>query len=223
MKKKTIAIFGLGLFGSTIAKTISTYEYDVIAVDINSDNIDAIEPYVTQAVIGDFTDIDLLREIGLEDCNLAIIAASENLESSVLGIMNCHKLGIEDIIIKAKNTTHMEVFKQLGVTRIIQPEKEAGAYIARNIMAHHIQDVIQLDNANTSIIEFKAPDQWIGKSIIELNLRKNFSLNVIGIREKKAEALIVDFDPHYILKEGSSMVAVAINDVFEQHDYLELL
>lgn len=219
---KLIGILGLGIFGSTIAKTLSEFGSDVIAVDKYEENVNRIEPYIAKGVIGDFTDIELLRTIGLEDCDVVVIATGTYLEASVLGVLNCKKLGIKHIIAKAKNKNYREVLEEIGSTIVVQPEKESGVRVAKNLLRTNIEDIVRLDDS-TSVVEFYPPERWIGKSLIQLDLRRKYDINIIGMRRNKLGKLLVSFDPNEPIAKDFVLVGITESDKFEQVDYLNQL
>ncbi|MGO4994838.1 potassium channel family protein [Jeotgalibaca porci] len=219
---KLIGILGLGIFGSTIAKTLSEFGSDVIAVDKYEENVNRIEPYIAKGVVGDFTDIELLRTIGLEDCDAVVIATGTYLEASVLGVLNCKKLGIKHIIAKAKNKNYREVLEEIGSTIVVQPEKESGVRVAKNLLRTNIEDIVRLDDS-TSVVEFYPPERWIGKSLIQLDLRRKYDINIIGMRRNKLGKLLVSFDPNEPIAKDFVLVGITESDKFEQVDYLNQL
>lgn len=220
---KTIAILGLGVFGSSVAKTLSEYEdLDIIAVDLELSNIERVESYVTQAVVGDFTDLGFLKDIGLEDCDCVIVATGSHLESSILAIMNAKKCGVKHIIAKAKNRSSMEIFEQIGATRVVRPEKQMGEKLARELVFRNIIDIIELDG-HYAVVEFIVPQRWVGKNVIELDLRSKYSMNIIGVKETIKGPLNVSFGADYVFKENEIVVAVTDSEKFEQSDYLNKL
>lgn len=219
---KTIGVLGLGIFGSTIAKQLGEQHFEVIAVDKDLEDVNRVEEYVVQAVQGNITDLELLKSIGFANCDVAVIGTGSNLEASVLAIINCKKLGIERIIAKAKNRTYMEILLEIGATEIIRPEKEMGDKVARNIMRNNILDVITLDEDN-SIIEFTAPDRWVGKSLQELDLRKKYKINVIGLKTKPDGKLVINIPPDQKIESHSFIVAIGKPDTFEHLDYTNQL
>ncbi|MGO4961390.1 NAD-binding protein [Jeotgalibaca porci] len=219
---KLIGILGLGIFGSTIAKTLSEFGSDVIAVDKYEENVNRIEPYIAKGVVGDFTDIELLRTIGLEDCDAVVIATGTYLEASVLGVLNCKKLGIKHIIAKAKNKNYREVLEEIGSTIVIQPEKESGMRVAKNLLRTNIEDIVRLDDS-TSVVEFYPPERWIGKSLIQLDLRRKYDINIIGMRRSRTGKLLVSFDPNEPIAKDFVLVGITESDKFEQVDYLNQL
>lgn len=219
---KTVGVLGLGVFGSTIAKELGEQHYDVIAVDKDLVDVNRVEEYVVQAVQGNITDLELLESIGLSNCDAVVIGTGSNLEASVLAVMNCKKLGIKKIIAKAKNRTHMEILLEIGADEIIRPEKEMGDKVARNIMRNNILDVINLDEDN-SIIEFTAPERWIGRSLKDLDLRKKYKINVIGMKSSPDSPLSINVPPEQKIEPDSFIVAIGKPDTFEHLDYTDQL
>lgn len=219
---KLIGILGLGIFGSTIAKTLAEFGSDVIAIDKYEENVNRVEPYITKGVVGDFTDLELLRTVGFEDCDAVVIATGTLLEASVLGVLNCKRLGIKQIIAKAKNKNYREVLEEIGSTVVIQPEKEAGIRIAKNLLRTNIEDIVRLDDS-TSVVEFYPPERWIGKTLIQLDLRRKYDINIIGMRRTKNGKLLVSFDPNEPITKEFVLVGITESDKFEQVDYLNQL
>jgi len=219
---KTVGILGLGIFGSTIAKTLAEHDCDVIAIDKEEDNVNRLERFIPKGVVGDITDLSLLEAIGLEECDVVVIATGTALEASVLALMNCKKLGIKRIIAKAKNKTYREVLEEMGADTVILPEKETGMRVAKNIMRTNIEDIVSLDD-ETSIVEFFPPQRWIGKSLQDLDLRNRYDINIIGMREKRGAHLDVGISSDTIVQEHIMLVGITESDIFERHDFLNEL
>ncbi|WP_414838937.1 potassium channel family protein [Carnobacterium sp. TMP28] len=222
MPTKTIGVLGLGIFGSSIAKELSEFDCEVIAVDIDVCNVNRIEPFVTEAIQGDITDLDFLKNIGLENCDVVVVATGTSLESSVLAVMNCKKLNIDKIIAKAKNKMFMEVLTAVGATTVVRPEKEMGERVAKSLLRRNITDIVDLDE-QYAVIEFYPPIKWVGRSLEELDLRKRYEMNIIGIRKKTIRKLDVSFGPDYVIQNDDIIVGIAESEIFEQYDYLNKL
>lgn len=216
---KTIGILGLGIFGSTIAKELGSQDHSVIAVDRLESNVDRVEQYLVKGVVGDFTDYELLKSIGIDQCDRVVIATGTSLEASVLAIMCLKKLGVKEIIAKSKNRSYMDIMLEVGATQVIRPEHEMGIRTARSLIKHHILDVIDLDDT-MSIIEFKAPKSWLGKTVKELDLRKKYELNVIGIKYDSNSPVDYTMANDTILETGAILVVITNSDRFERLDYL---
>lgn len=222
MNQTIVGVLGLGIFGRTVAKELHQYDKEVIAIDLDEEKVNWIADEATTAVIGDFTDYELLERIGIANCDTVVIATGTNLESSILAVMHCKKLGVKNIFVKANSKTYAEALYALGATKVISPEKETGIRLASRLLSHHIMDILTLDDDN-EIIEFAIPSQWIGKSILELDLRRQYHLNIIGIRQKKGDKLQITLDIHSPLQEGASLIAISSSQNFIQLDYLDRL
>lgn len=220
LKRKIIGVLGLGIFGSTIAKSLAENGIEVIACDKDAQNVDRLDGYLTVGSVGDFTDIEYMRQLGFDQCDAVVISTGTSLEASVLGVINCKELGIPRIICKAKNNTYRKVLYALGVDKVILPEKEAGLHMADTLMRHRIQEIIKLDD-NTSIVEFHVPSGWVNKKVSELDLRQKYDMNIIGIRQSLHDVLTTDFAPEYIIRSEDILVGISNNDKFEKADYLE--
>lgn len=222
MTHKIIGVLGLGRFGFAIAHELSLFGQEVIAIDNNPELVEDVSEFVTKALIGDMTDLDFLEAIGIDQCDVVILATGSNLESSVLALMHCKKLGVKQIIAKASNDIYEEVLYQIGADRVITPERESGRNLASSLMRHKITELYHLED-DIAVMEFLIPQDWVGKSIIELDIRKKFDLNLIGMRSEKGQSLSTDLAIDQPLKEGTIMVAVANNRTFEKYDYLGYL
>jgi len=222
MAKKTVGVLGLGVFGSTIAKKLGENDFDVITVDLNMGAVERIAPYVTQSVQGDMGDLELLKSIGFDNCDIAVIASGSNLESSVLAAMNCKKLNIEHVIAKAKNKVFKEILIEMGVDEVVRPEKEMGDRVARNLMRNHIRDVFDLDD-EFAVIEFFPPKNWLGKTLQELDLRREYEINVVGVRQGLNEKMTVNVDPNMIVTKDTILIALGESEKFEHFDYTHQL
>lgn len=222
MKRKTIAVLGLGIFGRTVAKQLSQFDQDVIAIDTNEHYVDEIGDFVTKAAVGDMTDKDFLLAIGIDQCDIVVIATRNNLESSVLAIMHCKKLKVPVIIAKAKNKTFEEVLYGIGATKVITPERDSGKRVASNILKRHIESIIYLEHG-ISLINFEIPKSWVGKSLTELDIRQKYELNIIGTRLEKDGNLNPNVNPIEPLKEHTILAAIANDHTFEKFDYLGYL
>ena len=218
--RKTVGILGLGVFGMTIAKQLSEYDCDIIAVDRDEINVNRIESLVTKAVIADVTDEDVLKEIGIGDCDTVVVATGSSLEASILAVMHCSRLGVPEIIAKAKSRTTTEILTKMGAQRVVNPEKETGIRLVKNILHHKIAEVIALDG-NISLVEFYPPKSWVGKRLSDLDLRKDYDLNLIGYREAKDESLNTKVFADFLIREDVVLVAIIGTDSLDKATFLE--
>jgi trk system potassium uptake protein TrkA len=218
MKRKSFAILGLGIFGSTMAKTLSEYGYEVIGIDQDSTNVDRVSDFVTQAVQADFTDIDQLRSIGVQDVDVAVIATGSKLEASVMAVLHLKELGVPFILAKAKNKVYMQILLKVGADRVVRPEKEMGERVAKSLMSQNIIDMVDIDD-DYSMMELTAPKDWVGKKLITLDLRAKFGVNVLGVRATENAKLDFSINANYIIHEEDTLLVIVENNKFEELEY----
>lgn len=222
MEKKSIAVLGLGIFGTTVTHELSRFNVDIIAIDKNPEHVQEVADQVSFAVIGDITDFDNLYNVGIQDCDIVIIGTGDNLESSVLAVMHCKKLKVPKIIAKAKNSIFEEVLYEIGVDSVISPERDSGKQLASKVLRNKITEVLRLDS-DASFIEFEAPEYWIGKKLRELDLRNEFHINLVGIRQVKNGKLNTLLSPDTIIEANTFISAIASDATLEKFDYLGFL
>lgn len=216
-KTKTFAVLGLGIFGSTVAKKLSEYNYEVIAVDRDMSCVERLSDTVTQAVRADFTDIEQLKAIGVQDCDVAVVAAGDLLEESILGVMNLKELKIPTVLAKAKNKRYMEILLKIGADRVVRPEKEMGERTAKQLVSENIKDLIDLDE-EYSIIEIQAPAKWVNKTLRDLNLRAKYGINVLGVRKNPNDHLSISPAADYAIEANDCLLVIAENALFSKFE-----
>ena len=217
--EKQFVVLGLGIFGSSLVKTLSQFGREVIAIDKDSENVQRVSEFATKAVIGDVTDIQFLTDLGLDDIDVGIVAIGDRLEDSILATMNLKELGVPYVIVKAKNKRFKVVLERIGADHVVRPEKEMGEKIARTLLRKNIKDLIELDEENC-IVEMKVPQSWIGKSLSQLDLRKLYSINVLGKRDPKTHKLEVPVDPSAPIEMNDTFLVLGQTDKIEKYDYL---
>ena len=208
VQNRQYAVLGLGIFGSTVAKSLSKGNAEVIAVDVDQKCVNRMADIVTQAMLCDITDIDQLRAAGIQDCDVAVVSMGNHLEESVMAIINLKELGVPYIVAKAKNKRYMEIFSKIGANKVVRPEKEMGEQVAKGILGRNIIDIIDLDS-EYSVVETPAPAEWTGKSLIDLNLRRSYGINIVGIRNHVTGVLNVCPDPECIIGKDDHVVIIA--------------
>lgn len=216
-EKKQYAVLGLGVFGSTVAKTLSSYDMDVIAIDSDIKCVNRIADNVNEALQCDVTELEQLSQTGVGDCDIAIVGMGSHLEESVMAIINLKELGVPYIIVKAKNKRYGEIFSKVGADRIIQPEKEMGKQLAKSLLGNKIVEMFDLDS-EFSIVEVEVPYRWIGSTLRNLDVRKKYGINVIGIR--KGNHLTVSPGADYVLAVDDHLVVIADLKTLSKIDFL---
>ena len=202
---KTYIVIGLGKFGTQAAKRLCELGCEVLAMDRNSDLVQPISNLVTQAVVGDARDKEVLRALGAKDFECAIVAIGDNLADSVLATMNLKELGVPYIVCKASDETHRQVLIKLGADKVVIPEQEHADRLAKNLSSPNVLDYIELSQEH-GIIEIPAPKSWMGKSLKELNVRAKLGVNIIAV--KKGSQINVSPAADYRIEEADIMVVL---------------
>ena len=177
---KSYIVIGLGRFGSQAAKRLCELGCEVLAIDCNSDLVQPISGMVTQAVVADARDKEVLRALGARDFECAIVAIGTDLADSVLATMNLKELGVPYIVCKASDETHRQVLLKLGADRVVIPEQEQADRLAKSLSSPNVLEYIELSDEH-GIVEIPAPKSWQGKSLKELNVRAKLGVNIIAI------------------------------------------
>lgn len=219
MSTYTIGILGLGVFGTTIAKTLHKYDCNIIAVDNHEQQINQLESILTRGVVGDITDRSLLRAAGIENCDAVVVATGNNLESSVLAVMHSKMLGVPKVIAKVKGTTTKEILLRIGADKVISPERETGISLAKHLIHRNTTSVFEL-GGNASIVEFRPPQKWFGKTLAELQLRQNYKMNIIGYRCGENQELNIQLTPDYVFNEDELITAVTDHNTIDHFEDL---
>lgn len=219
MKSKQVVVLGLGVFGSTITKTLSQYGCEVVAVDKCPECVQRVSEFATKAVIGDITDKDFLIDLGIEEFDVGIVAIGNHLEESLLGVLNLKEIGIPYIIAKAKNKRFKSILEKIGADRIIRPEKEMGERLARTLLRKNITDLVELDE-NYSLVEMKVPQAWVGHTLSSLDLRKKYGINILGQRDMETQKIEPYVNPEHVLRVNDHFLMVAETEKIERFDYL---
>ena len=181
---KSYIVIGLGRFGAEAAVQLTTLGCEVLAMDIRSELVQHVSQDVTHAVVADAQDKEVLKALGAKDFECAIVAIGDDLAASVLATMNLKELGIPYIVCKAHDETHRRVLEKLGADRVVIPEKENAARLAKSLSSPNVLDYIELSE-DYGIVEVPAPKNWQDKSLKELNVRAKLGINILAVRRDK--------------------------------------
>lgn len=182
-RKKQFAVIGLGRLGSAMAATLADLGHDVIGVDANEEHVRQLADVLTQAVQLDATDERALRAAGIQDVDVAVVSIGENIESSLLVVMQLRELGVKTIVAKAVSPLHGRILERLGVSRVIFPERDMAIRVAHSLVMTDVIDYIELSR-DFSIVEIPAPAQFVGHTLKELELRPRLGLTLIAIKRR---------------------------------------
>lgn len=179
---KSILLVGLGRFGRHIAEKLNALNHQVMAVDRREGRVDAILPFVTNAQIGDSTNPDFLTSLGIRNFDFCIVAIGDDFQSSLETTSLLKELGAKFVVSRAASDVHAKFLLRNGADEIIYPEKQLADWVAIRYSADHIFDYIELDDDH-AIFEVQVPQDWIGKTIGELDVRKKYGINIMGLKE----------------------------------------
>lgn len=205
MRKKQFIVIGLGRFGTSVAETLYGLGNDVLAVDSDEEIVQNISERVTHAVQLDANDENSLRALGISNFDVAIISIGSDIQASILATLLVKEMGIKHIITKANDALHAKVLYKIGANRVIFPERDMGVRVAHNLCSSNILDYIEL-SPDFSIAEIAAPSDWENRSLIELNLRATYGINVVAI--KRSNEIDVSPSPDEVVLPGDIIVAI---------------
>lgn len=203
---KTYAVFGLGRYGRAVASELSKGGAEVVAVDIDEEAVNDVADEIPFSKCADVTDENVLKQLGVRNFDIVIVAMSGNLEGSVMATMLLKQAGVPTVIVKCADEMQKKILSKIGADRVVLPETESGTRLAKNLLSSGFIDVIELSK-DVSMVEMEVKNNWIGKSLIELNLRKKYSINVVAIQKK--DSVIVDIDPKIPLDDEMKLIVVA--------------
>lgn len=218
MKNKSFAVLGLGRFGSSVANTLNSMGYEVLAVDKNEDNINNISADITHAVLGDVTDEKVLRGLGIRNFDVAIVAIGEDLQTSVLVTLLLKEIGVEHVLAKAQSELHSRLLYKVGADKVVLPEKDMGVRVAHSLSSNKIIDLIEL-STDYNIAEILPPEDWAGNSLKDLNLRAKYGINVIAV--KRNSSIIISPKADYIINKDDLLVIIESNADLEKLDKIK--
>ena len=202
---RSYIVIGLGRFGTEAAKRLCELGCEVLAIDSNHELVQQISNDVTQAVVGDARDKEVLKALGAADFDCGIVAIGNSLGDSVLATMNLKELGVPYVVSKAYDETHRQVLLKLGADKVVIPEQEQANRLARNLSSPNVLDYIELSD-DFGIIEVPTPAGWIGKSLKNLNVRAKLGVNIIAV--KHGSTINVSPGADYEILAGDVMVVL---------------
>jgi len=213
MKKLKFCVIGLGYFGYNLSLYLTELGAEVISIDTREDVIENIKDKVELALVMDTTDLKALKSLGIEDIDAVIVAIGEDFEGSINTIANLQEIGVKRIIARSISPIHQRLLKLMNIDQVILPEAEAAKHLSNKLIIPDIYDYIELDN-NYAIFECKVPNSFVGKKLLEINLRQNYDLNLVTIKRNQTKG---------IFKKSSenSIIGIPMPDyVFQEQDIL---
>ncbi|MBO5736280.1 MAG: TrkA family potassium uptake protein [Clostridia bacterium] len=206
MKNKTYAVFGLGRYGRAVAKELVDNGMEVLAVDMDQSIVNDAAAYLPICKCADVTDGEVIERLGIADLDTVIICMAGNLEASVMAVTLCKEAGVKTVLAKCANEMHQKILRRIGADEVLFPEKESGIRLAKNLLSSGFIDLISLSK-DVSMIEINVKEEWLGKNLVELNLRKKYGFNIVAI--KKGEEVDVNINPEQPLEKDTTLIVIA--------------
>ena len=202
---KSILLIGLGRFGRHIALKLNALNHQVMAIDHNEERVNALLPFVTNAQIGDSTNEEFLAALGVGNYDACIVAIGDNFQNSLETTYLLKELGARKIIARASKEMQEKFLLRNGADEVVYPEKQLAAWTAIRCSSEHILEYIELDD-EYAIFEVEIPSDWSGKSILELDIRKEYGINILGVRTNGK--LNMNITPNTVLGHGTSVLVL---------------
>lgn len=202
---KNILLVGAGRFGRHIAMQLSQLEHQIMTVDANEERINDVLPFTTNALIGDSTNAEFLRSLGIGNFDVCIVTISSNFQNSLETTSLLKELGAKCVVSRAERDVQAKFLLRNGADHVIYPEKQMAKWAAIRYTSNHIFDYIEIDQQH-AIFEVEVPEGWIGKSVGELDIRRKFGINILGI--KHAGKTDVSIMPDTILSSDISILVL---------------
>ena len=204
--KKTYAVFGLGKYGTAVARELVENGREVIAVDKEERIVNDAAAYLPVCKCADVTDAEVISRLGIGNIDTVIVCMAGNLEASVMAITLCKEAGARTVIAKCANEMQQKILLRVGADQVVFPENESGIRLAKNLLSSGFIDMISLSK-DVSMVEIDVKNEWRGKNLIDLNLRKKYGFNIVAI--KKGEEVNVNINPEQVLDAESSLIVIA--------------
>lgn len=201
---KSILLIGLGRFGRHIAMKLDELHHHVMAVDKEDTRVDAVLPFVTNAQIGDATNEDFLSSLGVGNFDVCIVAIGDNFQNSLEVTSLLKELGARMVVSRAARDVHAKFLLRNGADEIVYPERQLADWVAIRYSADHILDYIELDEEH-AIFEISIPEEWIGKTIGQLDIRKKYNINIMALKTNNIMNLKISSDTQ-LLKDSTMLV-----------------
>ncbi len=216
----SVLVIGLGRFGSHVVKYLNEEGHQVVAVDINPENVDRVKDVCDKAILMDAQDKEALEAIGTDSIDVAIVSLGERVDVSCLVSLHLKDLGVPRIITKAGSYEHQRLLSLIGVDEIVFPEMEAAERLAKKISGTSLIDIIPLA-VGYGIHEIAPPPSFIGHSLAELRIRNRFNVQVIGIRDLLKQELLLNPPPDIKIKDSDSLLILGKDEDLERLEKLE--
>lgn len=212
---KRFVIIGLGNFGASVAEALYRQGHDVLAVDLNEEEVDRTAPHVTRAAVGDGRQLETLESLGAEGSDVGIVSTGDDITASVLATLALRDLGVSEIYVKVISRDHARVMTRMGVTETIFPEREAALNLGVRLSSTSVFKYVSL-GAGFGIQEMTVPNKWEGHSLRDLQLRRQHQLSIIAVHDVLTDKMHIPPDPDALLKQSDTLVVAGKEEDLER-------
>ncbi|KQU60531.1 TrkA family potassium uptake protein [Rossellomorea marisflavi] len=203
--KKEFVVIGLGRFGGSIVRSLAEQGMEVMAIDMDEDKVNEFSTTASHAVVADSTDESVLKSLGIRNFDHVIVAIGDNIQSSILTTIMLKEIGVKKITVKAQNDYHEKVLRKIGANQVVHPERDMGRRIAHNIVSNNVLDYLELSDEH-SIVELVANEKLSGNSLIDLDIRAKYGINIVAI--KRDRDIIVSPQAEEEIQEGDILIVI---------------
>ena len=203
---QSYAVFGLGRYGKAVAKELVANGAEVLAVDRDEMVVNALISEIPYCKCADVTDPEVIRQLGISNIDVVIISMASDLEACVMATMLCKEAGVKTVIAKCSSEMNCKILNKVGADRVVFPERDSGVRLAKNLLSSGFVDVIELSK-DISMLEMDIRPEWVGKTLIELNLRKKYSINVVAVIHGEEVSTMID--PEKPLRADEKLIVIA--------------
>ncbi|HZG71489.1 MAG TPA: TrkA family potassium uptake protein [Chondromyces sp.] len=203
--KKEFVVIGLGRFGGSICRALYEQGMEVMAIDIDEDRVNEFAAIASHAVVADTTDESVLKDLGIRNFDHVIVAIGDDIQSSILTTLMLKEIGVKNITAKAQNDYHEKVLRKIGADHVVHPERDMGRRIAHNIVSNNVLDYLELSDEH-SIVEIVANQLLAGHSLIDLDIRARYGINIVAI--KRGREIIVSPQADEVIRDKDILIVI---------------
>ncbi|MCG3153821.1 MAG: Ktr system potassium uptake protein A [bacterium] len=216
---RSFAVIGLSSFGYHLCKHLTELGAPVLAIDVDEGKIDDIRPFVQKAVVADAKDKDVLRSLGLEDFDVVVVTVGEPIEVSILITLYLREIGVKEIIAKVITDDHAKILDKLGASSVVFPERDMAKRIAYTLRRSILLDYVSLGEGY-GIVEMGAPSEWLGKPLAALDVRRQYNVQIIVIKDVLSDSVVIIPSGDHVLKDSDVLVMVGREEDLEKVEKL---
>lgn len=202
---RSYAVFGLGRYGTAVAQELVANGAEVLAVDIDEEVVSDAIATIPYCKCADVTDPDVIKQLGVSNIDVVIVSMASDLESSVMATMLCKEAGVKTVIAKCSSEMNCRILSKVGADRVVFPESESGIRLAKNLISSGFVDILDISN-DVSMVEMEVRPEWVGKNLMELNLRKKYAINIVALINK--DEVTADIDPEKPLDKSMRLIVI---------------